>query len=257
MIREIAGFPFELVGGLQFREDTDGRAFEYTHRLSPNVIPNRYAAGPFCQFDLPEAPQVSGVYALMVADEVKYIGECEDLQSRFGPGGYGQISARNCHSDGRSTNCKVNSFVLKLHKKGGLIRVWFWPSLAERRSVEARLISELGPPWNSVRHKRSGTSIPEFTRTNTRQATGKDRFAVALREELSRGEKAGLHSLRIRSGDLHRRVGGYPGFSHRMPQCCRAMRDAMMEGDRIIKSPPKGAGANLVIEYQLPRGLGV
>jgi hypothetical protein len=38
-----------------------------------------------------------------------------------------------------------------------------------------------------------------------------------------------------------------------MPQCCRAMRVAMSDGDVVIESPPKGTGANLVIEYHLPR----
>jgi hypothetical protein len=31
------------------------------------------------------------------------------------------------------------------------------------------------------------------------------------------------------------------------------MRAAMVAGDLVIDSPPKGVGTNLVIEYRLPR----
>jgi len=63
----------------------------------------------------------------------------------------------------------------------------------------------------------------------------------------------GLNRISVTSGDLHRRVGGYPGHNHRMPACCSAMRPEMREGDRITQSPPSGNGATLTIEYQSPR----
>lgn len=31
------------------------------------------------------------------------------------------------------------------------------------------------------------------------------------------------------------------------------MRSEMNNGDRVVSSPPSGAGASLVIEYQVPR----
>jgi len=57
----------------------------------------------------------------------------------------------------------------------------------------------------------------------------------------------------IRAGDLHRQVGCYPGSNHRMPLCCHVMKRTMRAGDRILKTPPSGFGANLVIRYRLPR----
>ncbi|MCX6064101.1 MAG: HNH endonuclease [Caldiserica bacterium] len=57
----------------------------------------------------------------------------------------------------------------------------------------------------------------------------------------------------VTSGDLHRRVGGYPGRNHAMPVCCSVMRQAMQSGDVIIAEPPKGNGATLTIRYRLPR----
>lgn len=59
--------------------------------------------------------------------------------------------------------------------------------------------------------------------------------------------------VEVRSGDLHRVVGGYPGSGHRMPVCCQVMRRNIRAGDVIVTEPPKGAGASLVIRYSLPR----
>jgi 5-methylcytosine-specific restriction protein A len=78
-------------------------------------------------------------------------------------------------------------------------------------------------------------------------------FHTPLREIYFSGEKRGLSKIAVNSGDLHRQVGGYPGPNHRMPMCCAAMRSEMRNGDKIIQSPPKGNGASLTIEYQLPR----
>ena len=57
----------------------------------------------------------------------------------------------------------------------------------------------------------------------------------------------------VKSGDLHRRVGGYPGHNHRMPVCCEVMRRNMNIGDQILQEPPSGQGATLVVRYKLPR----
>lgn len=57
----------------------------------------------------------------------------------------------------------------------------------------------------------------------------------------------------VKSGDLHRRVGGYPGRNHRMPLCCKVMKRNMKQGDQILQQPPSGQGATLVIRYKLPR----
>jgi hypothetical protein len=57
----------------------------------------------------------------------------------------------------------------------------------------------------------------------------------------------------IEAGELHRSVGWYPGPKHRMPICCRVMREEMRDGDIILDEPPKGTGASLVIRYRLPR----
>jgi len=69
---------------------------------------------------------------------------------------------------------------------------------------------------------------------------------------LSEAQSRGLDSVAITAAALHRRVGGYPGNSHRMPTCCDVMRQAMGPTDAVLSAPPKGKGASLLIRYDVP-----
>jgi hypothetical protein len=80
-----------------------------------------------------------------------------------------------------------------------------------------------------------------------------DDFRDELIFEFEVATRDGRASIIIEAGGLHERVGGYSGSNHRMPVCCSVMEQEMVAGDRIISSPPKGKGASLTIEYQLPR----
>jgi hypothetical protein len=78
-----------------------------------------------------------------------------------------------------------------------------------------------------------------------------------FRQELDRAFQdtrlQGRTYLDVNAGDLHRRLGGYPGPNNRMPACVNVMRQAMQDGDVILSEPPKGAGASLTLRYQIPR----
>ncbi len=74
-----------------------------------------------------------------------------------------------------------------------------------------------------------------------------------LRLQLIRAERRGVPYLDINSGQLHRKVGGYPGKNHNMPSCCNVMYGEQKVGDAVLSSPPKGLGASLTIRYRLPR----
>lgn len=78
-------------------------------------------------------------------------------------------------------------------------------------------------------------------------------FRNRLAMEFRKAEANGESFLEIKSGDLHRKVGGYPSSNHRMPACCSVMRTGMQRGDKVVQEPPKGQGANLVIRCRLPR----
>jgi len=79
-------------------------------------------------------------------------------------------------------------------------------------------------------------------------------FQGELDSVFESAQQRGESFIEIKSGDLHRSVGGYPGRSHRMPLCCAVMKRNMTPGDGIVQQPPSGQGATLIIRFKLPRG---
>lgn len=80
------------------------------------------------------------------------------------------------------------------------------------------------------------------------------RFRAALMDVLTDALDEGKRELIVNSGDLHRKVGHYPGPDHRMPTCCDVMRQEYVAGrDEILEQPPEERGANVTIRYVLPR----
>lgn len=78
-------------------------------------------------------------------------------------------------------------------------------------------------------------------------------FQRALEEILREHDRQGEICADVKAGELHRRLGGYPGPGNRMPTCCDLMKENMEPGDEILNEPPKGRGASLRIRYKLPR----
>jgi hypothetical protein len=134
-----AGHKFWLVGSLDLQRTATGELFEYFPELPNNVRGNRHAEGPFCKFGLPAALNAEGVYAVVVDDDLKYIGECVGLAARFGPGGYGLITQRNLHHDGQSTNSKLNSRILAAAKSGAIALVWFHSTTDRKAKPPSRV----------------------------------------------------------------------------------------------------------------------
>jgi len=84
-----------------------------------------------------------------------------------------------------------------------------------------------------------------------------DEFRETLYRIFYEAFKQGQTAIEVNAGDLHARVGGYPGTNHRMPSCCSVMRAAMdpSAGDRVLSEPRRGQGATLTIRYTLPRAV--
>ena len=80
-----------------------------------------------------------------------------------------------------------------------------------------------------------------------------DDFRRILTKYFRETEDKRQDSITLESGQVHRRVGGYPGGSHSMPTCCSVMRKLMQEGDELLYAPPSGKGASLKIRYNFPR----
>ena len=77
-------------------------------------------------------------------------------------------------------------------------------------------------------------------------------FMKALADVFFMAEKYNLAGVLVRSGNLHKLVGGYTSTSHRMRACCGVMRRMKNSWDIVLKDLPKGEGANLEILYKPP-----
>ncbi len=70
------------------------------YKNNKGLLLNNHGSGHFCKFVIPKNCMINGVYAIVVNKELKYIGECVNLSSRFNSG-YGNISPRNCFKGGQ------------------------------------------------------------------------------------------------------------------------------------------------------------
>lgn len=80
-----------------------------------------------------------------------------------------------------------------------------------------------------------------------------DEFRSEVGLILRTAERNGLPYVEINAGELHRKLGGYPGHNHQMPSCCQAMEQERRVLDEVIAGPPSGKGASLTVRYHLPR----
>jgi hypothetical protein len=82
-----------------------------------------------------------------------------------------------------------------------------------------------------------------------------DEFRHELFRMMTEAQNGGKEYVEISAGELHKRVGGYPGRNHRMPNCCQVMKAqlALDYGDTVLDEPESGQGASLTIRYRLPR----
>ena len=79
-----------------------------------------------------------------------------------------------------------------------------------------------------------------------------DEFRSELRAQLRAAEASGKRFIEINAGELHRKVGDYPGPAHGMPSCCSVMRQELRAGDSFV-SERAGDGASFTCRYRLPR----
>ncbi len=148
----IASYEFEHICELAPLRNPNGGVREFTPQSrylnAQDISLNKYGRGPFCQFRIPNHIDVSGVYALTINDEVRYVGECANFSTRFNAG-YGNISPRNCFEKGQETNCRLNNLVYCAATTGEAVSLWFFKT-ADYKRVEADLRSALRPVWNRI-----------------------------------------------------------------------------------------------------------
>ena len=149
---KFADYEFEHVCDIEPLRGTDGSLTQFMpqnrYRNARNLPLNRYGAGPFCKFKVPNRFQISGVYILAVDKEPRYVGECANLSVRFNAG-YGNISPKNCFKGGQETNCRLNNLLYATLLAGRHISLWFLQT-ADYKSVETKLRFALNPTWNRI-----------------------------------------------------------------------------------------------------------
>lgn len=154
----INNWKFEYVCKINLKSDPSGNPIEFLpqerYENKKNHGLNKYGQGPFCKFSINKKyARKSGVYVIIIDDNIKYVGECNDFQKRFGMG-YGNISPRNCFEGGQPTNCRLNSNILKLSKIGKEIQLYFLET-NDRFKIEYGLIKKFKPCWNKTVGKPS------------------------------------------------------------------------------------------------------
>lgn len=148
---DIEGNVFDFVLEIEPEKDGDGKFFELMpqsryKRYGIDRL-NRHGQGPFCRFRVPRDMPYSGVYAVTVSGIISYIGECVNFSVRWGPTQYGTISPKNCFVGGQSTNCKINSRVLKSCSEGKSVKLWFHQT-DNYKALEYELLAKINPSWN-------------------------------------------------------------------------------------------------------------
>lgn len=145
----ILGFDFRLIQQLLPQCDDDGRITKF---YPQNAYDNKnnlpllyYGSGAFCRFSI-QAGDWQGVYLWIVNGEIIYIGETENLRSRFNTG-YGHIAPRNCYVGGQSTNCKMNKVVMNLFEQGQKIDLYFYDT-PNYKQVELVLLRKIKTQYN-------------------------------------------------------------------------------------------------------------
>ena len=155
MRRYIKGYLFEQVGAIEPLRGDDAEIIEempqsrYRNRNSLSL--NNHGRGPFCRFRVARGRRECGVYIIASGDSTVYVGECQNLEERYGSNGYGGISPRNCFSGGQETNCRINTLILNAAKGGDELTLWFHHTIgrkADRVEIETRLRVALKPAWN-------------------------------------------------------------------------------------------------------------
>ncbi len=141
--RLICGHQFVLVATLEPERDARGRIVEFNPK-GPDG--RELSDAPFCRFSFPTHYSRSGVYAVVVADRVVYVGKTNDLSRRWGSGEYGEISAPK-PGNPEVTNRRVNHGILDASRRGETVQVWFHQTRS-RDSVETLIIGRLDLPWN-------------------------------------------------------------------------------------------------------------
>lgn len=153
--RTLAGCTFTPIGAIVPERDFSGAIVgdfpQGRYANLKNLPLHRYGSGPFCRFQVAAGWSQAGIYALTGKQDVLYVGECQNLEERWGTRGYGRIHPRNCYQGGQQTNCRINNLIYLEALASQELALWFCPvngGKHMRLAAETSLIAATRPPWN-------------------------------------------------------------------------------------------------------------
>ena len=120
-------------------------------------------------------------------------------------------------------------------------------------------LRHLGYSWFEICHRNlSPAHDGSFMVASGRERhmPTKEEFTAELQAQLREAQLRLQPSVDINSGDIHRKLGGYPakaGAPHQMSSCCDAMRDERRVNDALVPGGPKTGKGVITIRYALPR----
>lgn len=151
---DLCGYPFQFIQELEPEKNAFGKIKTFDPKIryykKSSTQLNKYGDGPFCRFPLNSNRflGICGVYALFDSQDLLYVGRTQNFAQRFNQG-YGIISPKNCYIGGQSTNCKINSMILRKYVCGEHIYLYFHQT-SQYTSIESKLIQALAPPYNGT-----------------------------------------------------------------------------------------------------------
>jgi hypothetical protein len=155
-IHEFDRIPFEHVTKISPITEENNRIKKYfsykRYSKKDQKDLHKHGEGPFCKFKISNEYKKNGSYIITIDDEIKYIGECQNLSKRYNMG-YGNISPRNCFKGGQLTNCRINNKIYKEITNNKIINLFF-RATNDRHNLESFLIERFDPPWNKTRGKK-------------------------------------------------------------------------------------------------------
>jgi hypothetical protein len=160
--------------------DETGHPIEYMPQSeydnTDNLPLNEYGAGPFCKFKIPSGLNNAGVYAVLINNNLKYIGKCDNLSVRWNMG-YGNISPRNCFVGGQSTNCRLNNLILNAFKANSNLNLFFYQT-NDYYAVERELIKRYSPEWNLLKtnRQRSVSNLRGYSMSPYKDSIGHSKY---------------------------------------------------------------------------------
>lgn len=119
----------------------------------------RWALGPFGRVE-PErdVPSRPGVYALVQAGVVRYVGAAADLAAALGPRGLGEITRRDAQRPANEERCRLNHRVVVEARHGRTVDLYLLPTgtrtvlgrvKGERpEDVAAEILAEVRGAWH-------------------------------------------------------------------------------------------------------------